>query len=74
MNPIGLGLILRSGVAASFGLTWGLLIIPQIVASHITQRSAKAIALQLQPVWVTVALVVAIVFVGVLGPGIRLSR
>jgi hypothetical protein len=73
MNPIGLRLVMMSGVGASFGLTWGLLIVPRIVASHTSERPATTNAFELQPAWVAVALLVAVAFVYLLGRGIRLA-
>jgi hypothetical protein len=74
LNPIGLQLVAISGVGASFGLTWGLLLVPRIVASHTSARPATTKALAFQPSWVAAALVIGVAFVCVLGPGIRLSR
>jgi hypothetical protein len=74
LNPIGPALILASGVGASFGLTWGLLIVPGIVASRTVEPPLTRNVLRLPPVWAALALLVGILFVGVLGPGIRLSR
>jgi hypothetical protein len=74
LNPIGLRLVAISGVGASFGLTWGLLLIPGIVASQPGERPPATRALTLRPVWAAVALLVAVAFVFVLGPGIRWSH
>lgn len=73
-NPIGRELVLISGVGASFGLTFGLLLVPGILASDVKEPGWIASVLELQPAWVVAALVVAAVFVGVLGPGVRLAR
>jgi hypothetical protein len=73
LNPIGFRLVAVSGVGASFGLTAGLLVIPRMVPSSSVGSAARN-RLTLQPYWVAVAFLVAIAFVGVLGPGIRLSR
>jgi hypothetical protein len=54
-------------------VTWGLLLIPRMVASQATERPATPKALDLRSSWVAVALLVAVAFVGVLGPGIRFS-
>ena len=72
LNPIGLQLVVVSGVGASFGLTWGLLLIPRIAASRTSERPATTKALTLQAGWILVAVVVAVAFVCVLGPGIPL--
>jgi hypothetical protein len=74
LNPIGFRLVAISGVGASFGLTWGLLLIPGMVASHAGAEPGATKALKLRPFWAAVALLVGVAFVCVLGPGIRLSR
>jgi hypothetical protein len=73
LNPIGPAIILVSGVAASFGLTWALLMIPGIVAGHAVKGPATASVLEFDRAWAALGFVVAVLFVGVLGPGIRLS-
>ena len=73
-NPVGRDLILISGVGASFGLTCGLLLVPGILASDVNEPGPISKVLEFQPAWIVVALVVGTVFVGVLGPGIRLAR
>ncbi len=73
-NPLGRDLILISGVGASFGLTVGLLLVPGALASDVKEPGWISSVLELQPAWIVVALIVGSVFVGVLGPGIRLAR
>jgi hypothetical protein len=72
LNPIGFRYVAISGVGGSFGLTCGLLRIPGAVGSHSGRPATATKPLAFEPVWVTVAVVVAILFVGVLGPGVRL--
>jgi len=70
-NPISPSLILLSGVGASFGLNCGLLMIPDIVAGKAGNSPPGTRSIPLSPVWLVLALVVAVAFVAVLGPGIR---
>jgi hypothetical protein len=72
-NPIDFRYVAISGVGGSFGLTWGLLGIPGAVGSHSGGGPGKTKALGFAPAWVTVAVVVAILFVGVMGHGVRFS-
>lgn len=73
-NPVGREPIVLSGIGASFGLTLGLLLVPGILASQVKEPGWISGALELQPAWIAVALVVGIVFVGFLGPGVRLAQ
>jgi hypothetical protein len=71
-NPIGPELILLSGAAASFGSSCGLINIPSMVEGD----AAGQPEIQTLPesrAWIIAAIPVAAVFVGILGPGIRLS-
>jgi hypothetical protein len=69
-NPVGPGMILTSGIAASFGLTFGLLFVAR--ASFPAPAAASAPqALPMNTAWVVLGFAVAIVFVAVLGPGVR---
>jgi hypothetical protein len=71
-NPISPHLILLSGVGASFGLNWGLLLIPGMVRAHI-QGNTVPISASAPPSlpWLGFALVLGGLFVAVFGPGIR---
>jgi hypothetical protein len=62
------------GVGASFALTWGLLRVRDAVASRTAERPAGARPLRRDLSWIVAAAPVAVTFVGLLGPGIRLSR
>src|SRR5262245_33177201 len=75
LNPLGRDLILISGVGGSFGLTCGLLFVRRdIVASDVKDPGSISSVLEFQLAWIVAALIVGTVFVGVLGPGIRLAR
>jgi hypothetical protein len=70
-NPISPSLILLSGVGASFGLNCGLLMIPEIVAGKARNPTPVTGSIPLSPIWLALALVIAISFIAILGPGIR---
>ena len=72
MNPVGVQLVLTSGVGASFGLTWGLLLIPRMIRSVAAHQDSLATPLPLHNGWIATGALVAIGFVGILGPGIHL--
>ena len=69
-NPVGPAMILTSGVAASLGLTFGLLIVAGGSFSP-PVRPSEALPLQRSWSWIVVGLVVAALFIGVLGPGVH---
>jgi hypothetical protein len=71
-NPFSHSLILLSGVGASLGLTWGLLFIPQIAVPHTQQKAATFSTLPFSWTWTSVAAVIALIFVALCGPGVRL--
>src|SRR5581483_11888645 len=71
-NPISPSLILLSGAGVSFGLNSGVLFIPGIVAAATAHSQTRASRpLQFNFLWFALAIVIAAVFIGVLGPGIR---
>jgi len=71
-NPISPNLILLSGAGASFGLNWALLLIPGIVAGNAPNSAPSATrSIPLSPLWLALALVVALSFIAILGRGIR---
>jgi len=74
LNPIGLRFVIISGVGASFALTWGLLRVRDVVASRTAERPAGAPPPRRDLSWIVAAAAVAVTFVGLLVPGIRLSR
>jgi len=69
-NPEGLVLVLISGAAASFGGTSGLLWFHEFLRGG-TPASDPALALPAHRGWMVAGLVAAALFIGVLGPGIR---
>jgi len=57
-NPIGPQLILLAGVGASFGLSWGLLLIPRLIQARVQGDTQAALTpMPLSPVWLGLALV-----------------
>ena len=72
-NPISPHLILLSGIGASFGLNWGLLLIPDIIGPHV-QDETTTTAAPMPPSlpWLGLALISGILFIAVFGPGIRI--
>ena len=69
-NPVGPGLIFASGAGASFGLTFGLLLVNAGQYPPPEADSAPR-ALTLNWAWTALGFGAALVFVAVLGPGIR---
>jgi hypothetical protein len=72
-NPVGPSLILGSGAGASLGLTFGLLLVPRILEDKTEQQSPPGPSLQFSWSWLLAAIFVAAIFIGVFGPGVRLS-
>jgi len=72
LNPIGPSLILTSGVSSGFGAMAGLVIIPSLVERQTSQDHSAGQTLPFSLGWCVAGAVVAIVFIGLLGPGIRL--
>lgn len=74
LNPIGPSLILMSGVSSGFGAMAGLAIIPRLVQGR-TEGSpmGEAAPLHFNLGWVAAGLLVALVFIAVVGPGVPLS-
>jgi hypothetical protein len=73
LNPISRSLILLSGVSSGFGAMAGLCFVPGLVERRTTEMPNAPPPLRFSPGWVAVGAVVALVFVAVLGPGVRLS-
>jgi hypothetical protein len=71
-NPVGPSLILGSGAGASLGLTFGLLLVPRILDDK-TEQSPPRPSLQFSWGWLLAAIFVAAIFIGIFGPGVRLS-
>jgi len=72
-NPIDPKLILLSGAAASFGSSCGLINIPAMVTESPAEPQPNLRTLPESRAWIIAAIPVAAVFVGILGPGIRLA-
>lgn len=70
-NPVGPELILTSGVAASFGLTFGLLFMGGVRGPSRTSPLADARGLTVHWGWIALGLAAGAVFVAVLGPGVK---
>jgi hypothetical protein len=71
-NPISPALILLSGAGASFGLNWGILLVPGIVAGKARSQAPASRSISFSAPWLAFALIVALVFIAILGPGIHL--
>ena len=73
-NPVGLMLVLVSAVAASLGGTCGFLFGPQFFLDpDFAPTSEEPIPIARSWGWIATAAIVAVVFVSVLGPGIRFA-
>jgi hypothetical protein len=72
-NPVSPSLILGSGAGASLGLTFGLLLVPRILEDKTEQQSPPVPSLQFSWGWLLAAIFVAAIFIGIFGPGVRLS-
>jgi hypothetical protein len=72
LNPIGPGLILTSGVSSGFGAMAGLLVVPGLAGSRSGAPGGSGIAIPFSASWVAAGAVVALLFVALLGPGVRL--
>jgi hypothetical protein len=73
-NPLGLMLVLVSAVAASLGGTCGFLFGPQFFLDpDFAPTNEEPIPIARSWGWIATAAIVAVVFVSVLGPGIRFA-
>ena len=72
MNRIDPSLILTSGVSSGFGAMAGLLAVPRLVEGRVMVSASPASPIGFNPGWVTAGALVAVLFVAILGPGIRL--
>jgi len=72
MNPIGPQLILTSGVSSGFGAMAGLAYLPFSVEARTDDLSLEAQPLPFSIGWCVAGAVIALLFVGVAGPGIQL--
>ena len=73
LNRVSPSLILLSGVSSGFGAMAGLAFVPGLVEERTVGAASAAPPLPFSPAWVAVGVLVALVFIAVLGPGIRLS-
>ena len=73
-NPISPSLILLSGASASFGLNFGLLFLPVIVAANARRQTLVTRPMRFNFFWFALGMVVSGLFIGVLGPGIHFSN
>lgn len=73
-NPIGPTLILTSGVGASFGLNFGLLLVPGIVAARARDQETVNRTFSFSVFWLAVGICVSGFFIGVLGPGLQFAN
>ena len=73
-NPISKSLILGSRVLPSFGLNFGLLFLPAIVAANTSSRALGTRPMRFSFFWLGLGLVASGLFIGVLGPGIHFSQ
>jgi hypothetical protein len=69
-NPVSPILIALSAAAASFGGASGLLWLTEFLRRG--GRSAEPVDLDRSYVWIVAGCIVSLVFVGILGPGVRL--
>jgi hypothetical protein len=69
-NPAGPRYILLSGASSGFGAMVGLLWVPRRVARG---AAGPGIGLGTSVAWILAAIATAVVFIGVIGPGIRLG-
>jgi len=73
LNPHGLQLVLISAIAASFGGTSLLAWYPGLWARRAPSGAGPPLGVPRSVVWLVAGLVVGGMFVGVLGPGVRLT-
>lgn len=70
-NPISPSLILISGVGASFGLNFGFLLLPGFVASGTHNQPTNNTLIPISAGWIILAFGISLLFIGVMGPGVR---
>ena len=73
-NPVGVILVGISAAAASFGGTSGMAWMTQCLGSRFVPRTtSEPLTVQRSRGWIIAAFIMAAIFVGVLGPGVRLK-
>jgi hypothetical protein len=70
-NPVGMILVAISAAAASFGGTSGLAWMTQYLRARPNDYDEGGVAISRSPAWITAACVVACLFIGVLGRGVK---
>jgi hypothetical protein len=73
LNPISPGLILSSGVSSGFGAMAGLAFIPGSVETRTAVTTSVGTPLPFSLGWSVAGIFVSLIFIGWLGPGVRLS-
>jgi hypothetical protein len=73
VNPIDPSLIFMSGLSSGFGAMAGLVLVPKAVERQAPDSSASVAGLRASRAWLIAAIVVAVVFVGVIGRGINFT-
>jgi hypothetical protein len=71
LNPVSRGLILIGGVGASFGLSFGMLLVPAFVRRPLEPEKTETRSIPFSWSWLIFALVVAVAFIAGLGRGIQ---
>jgi hypothetical protein len=72
LNPIGPQLIVSSGVSSGFGAMAGLALVPRLVGARTKGSPTAAAALPFSVPWVAAGVLIALIFVGILGRGVSL--
>jgi hypothetical protein len=73
LNRVSPSLILMSGVSSGFGAMAGLAFVPSLVERSVKESATVAAPLRFNLGWVVAGVLVAGIFITVLGPGVRLS-
>jgi len=72
LNRVSLSLVLTSGVSSGFGAMAGLVRVPSLIERRTKESVSMAAPLQFNLGWIIAGFMVAVAFVAVLGPGVRL--
>ena len=73
LNPIGVQLVLLSGVSAGFAAPAGMLLVPRLVRGADDASAPYGTTLAFAPRWIVAALLAAAWFIGILGRGITFT-
>jgi hypothetical protein len=71
LNPVSRGLILIGGVGASFGLSFGMVLVPAFIRRPLEPQTTATRYMPFSWFWLIFALVVAVGFIAGLGRGIQ---